>query len=413
MAACRSGGMQAKPGVPGHSYPGLRATRTLQMRASALHSPPPDLRTFDDSAMRTPPPAVTPEQFAEWRSPRRGLNNPQPLSNAVWAWLVHSRLSAFQANESLHGPSSFEAGPGWCFERFGQSRTYLPDGRLVCIAGEHEDYYDPDFYIYNDVVVMTETGEISIFAYPEDLFPPTDFHSATLMDGVILLIGNLGYPKDRRPGHTQVLRLDPETWKISALETYGDMPGWIHEHCAAIAGSGHEIIVTGGRIDRCDGLETIENLDDWCLDTRTWHWTRLSHRDWTRFQLFREDRHRNHLWEMRQLLWSKSMKWHDIDAKTRELTEALGAPPDLDLLTGLYAPAIATAVLGEDPDDFGSFRIHVDDVVVRYQEDDFVIQVTVEGIVPAETLDSLKNDMVRKLSALERVPVICAGIEPQ
>jgi hypothetical protein len=33
------------------------------------------------------------------------------------------------------------------------SLTLLPDGRAIQIGGEHEDYYDPDFCIYNDVFV--------------------------------------------------------------------------------------------------------------------------------------------------------------------------------------------------------------------------------------------------------------------
>ena len=36
----------------------------------------------------------------------------------------------------------------------GRSTVWLPDGRVVLIAGEHEDSYDPDFCIYNDVVVI-------------------------------------------------------------------------------------------------------------------------------------------------------------------------------------------------------------------------------------------------------------------
>ena len=45
-------------------------------------------------------------------------------------------------------------GPVWCFSRFGTSLTELPDGRFVQIGGEHEDFYDPDFCIYNDVTVQ-------------------------------------------------------------------------------------------------------------------------------------------------------------------------------------------------------------------------------------------------------------------
>ena len=97
-----------------------------------------------------------------------------------------------------------DAGPGRCFDRFGQSSNQLPDGRVVCIAGEHEDSYDPDFYIYNDVVIQQPDGRIDIFGYPREVFPPTDFHTATLVGNRIVLIGSLGYPDERRPGETPV-----------------------------------------------------------------------------------------------------------------------------------------------------------------------------------------------------------------
>src|SRR3954465_14529478 len=86
-----------------------------------------------------PDPAVTPELFREWRSPRFGRTNPERMNNPVWEWLVKSRIDAFNANENLNGPDSLEAGPCWCFCRYGQTTTPLADGRTVMIAGEHED----------------------------------------------------------------------------------------------------------------------------------------------------------------------------------------------------------------------------------------------------------------------------------
>jgi hypothetical protein len=44
--------------------------------------------------------------------------------------------------------------PVFCFRRFGRTETKLPNGRIVYIGGEHEDIYDPDLNIYNDVVVF-------------------------------------------------------------------------------------------------------------------------------------------------------------------------------------------------------------------------------------------------------------------
>ena len=93
--------------------------------------------------------------------------------------------------------------PVWCAQRFGQSITFLEDGRVVQVGGEHEDSYDPDFCIYNDVFVH-EGEAIRIHGYPEDVFPPTDFHTATLLGREIVLIGSLGYVGTRKLGVTPV-----------------------------------------------------------------------------------------------------------------------------------------------------------------------------------------------------------------
>jgi hypothetical protein len=101
--------------------------------------PDEDLEQFELAEKYPPGPEVTRELFLEWRSPRYGRSNPERMDNPVWEWLVRSRLSAFYANDDFKGPSPFDAGPGWCFKRFGQSKTTLPDGRIFLIAGEHED----------------------------------------------------------------------------------------------------------------------------------------------------------------------------------------------------------------------------------------------------------------------------------
>ena len=165
---------------------------------------------LDDSgaARIEPGPDVTPELFRVWRSPRLGAQNPERLTNPVWDWLVRSRISAYASSQHF-GIGGSE--PGWSFARFGQSTTTLDDGRVVYIAGEHEDHYDPDFHIYNDVVIRHPDDRIEIFGYPRDAFPPTDFHSATVAGNKIILIGNLGYPNDRRPGTTQVVSIDLAT----------------------------------------------------------------------------------------------------------------------------------------------------------------------------------------------------------
>jgi hypothetical protein len=48
---------------------------------------------------RTLDPAVTPELFREWRSPRLGRSNPERVNNPVWEWLITTKLNAYSANQ--------------------------------------------------------------------------------------------------------------------------------------------------------------------------------------------------------------------------------------------------------------------------------------------------------------------------
>jgi len=338
------------------------------------------------------------------------MGNPHPLTNPVWQWLVETRISAWQATDTF-GASSFDAGPGWCFTRFGQSETTLPDGRTVFVAGEHEDYYDLDFFIYNDVVIVSRDANCEILGYSIDAFPPTDFHSATLVGNRIVMIGCLGYPQDRRGGITQVLSLDCSDWHIERIETHEQGPGWLHRHRAQLSADGNSILVQGGQIDRCDDQMLVENIDDWRLWLNEWRWERLTARRWPRFAVHREDRKMLHLWEMRQALWSKSVGWDDFEPTVERLRRDLGDTPRLDILPELYRPKLAHAVLPDDEAEHQTHRIRIGGVVVRYVEDSFTIQVTVEGELSADDVARLRSDIAAKLEALEQAPIAYRDIE--
>jgi hypothetical protein len=160
---------------------------------------------------RTPPPEVTAELFEQWRLAVRGTLNPQRITNPVWKWLIESRLWPFSASQRFANNIAASVHPSWCFDRYGQSQTKLGDGRTVWIAGEHEDHYDPDFFIYNDVVVISPAGEIEILGYSPETFPPTDFHSATLVDAHLVLVGST----DTR---ARSLADDADEWRRAGLE---------------------------------------------------------------------------------------------------------------------------------------------------------------------------------------------------
>ena len=169
------------------------------------------------------------------------------------------------------------AEPVWCAARFGQSLTLLPDGRAVQIGGEHEDYYDPNFCIYNDVFVHARDGSVAIYGYPESVFPPTDFHTATLVGGYIYVIGSLWYLGTRRPGETPVYRLDIRTLRMGRMEACGEVPGWIYKHRATALKS-HEIRVWGGKVVTANGSGEShqENTASFVLDLECLAWRRES-----------------------------------------------------------------------------------------------------------------------------------------
>ncbi len=215
---------------------------------------------------------VAEEDFRRARSPRYGTANPEQIQEPFWEAMIRSGVTGYVANERFGGPSSFEGNPVWCAQRFGQTVTLLPNGCAVQIAGEHEDHYDPDFHIYNDVFVHEPDGNIRIFGYPETVFPPTDFHTATLVEHFIYIIGSLGY--GRTPIlETPIFRLDTRTFAMERLRATGVSPGWIHRHRATLTPS-REIVVRGGEVVRViDGKQVHEkDSREFILNLERMHW---------------------------------------------------------------------------------------------------------------------------------------------
>jgi hypothetical protein len=187
--------------------------------------------------------------------------------------MIRSGISGYAAKQRYQ--ASDLASPIWCADRFGQSLTFLPDGRIVQIGGEHEDAYMPDFCIYNDVFVHTPDGAIAIYGYPPEVFPPTDFHTATLIGDAIYVIGSLGYQGQRRYGHTPVFRLDLGSFRMDTLPTTGEVPGWIYKH-RAVPVPPRAIRISGGKSVRQQQGQEVhqDNPDTFVLDLDEARWRR-------------------------------------------------------------------------------------------------------------------------------------------
>lgn len=209
-------------------------------------------------------------------TPRPGLDNPEPAAGDFLAAMIRSGANAWQARQEF-GDQDLTR-PVWCYQRFGHTLTRLPDGRYVGIGGEHEDYYDPDFCIYNDVVIHDGHGGSVLYRYPGAAFPPTDYHTATWVDDAIVIIGCLGYPEQRVSGHTPVHRLDLRTMSMERLEAHGPGPGWISRHRADLDSASGGIVIHGGDVWEVssDGPPGIKpNPERFRLNLERVQWERL------------------------------------------------------------------------------------------------------------------------------------------
>ena len=325
--------------------------------------------------------------------------------------------------------------------------------------------FDPDFHIYNDVTIDHPDGKLDIFGYPETAFPPTDFHTATLIDDRILIIGNLGCSKNREDGITQIAELDLKTFAIRLIPSTGAPPGWIHKHIAELAPDRKSILVRGGIIDSAneDSRSLLENPDEWSLDLVTWTWARMTQHPWERHVFSAEGVRHLPLWQIRSLSssikydWDSKLnpeihthqkivsaeKWEEFQhrfGKTNPSAQAdaaglyaKGYNPDLEVFGKLYEPAVPHTAIPEmeSPDEeteeeydengphnwdeedystpgdvFDGTRISVQGVTVRYKSNTGQVILTIEGKLPPATVRILIDDLRGKLEILLNRPVI-------
>ncbi len=353
--------------------------------------------------LQAPPEVVA--QFGHWQLPTRGNANPENQTNAVWSWLIQTQAWPHAAHKAAG--SGEKRSPGWSFSRFGQSETKLPDGTIVYIGGEHEDHYDPDFYIYNDVVVVGPDGSIAILDYPTDIFPPTDFHSATLLEDEILIIGGLRHPGDRDPRETLVFRLWLSDFSMHRVVTQGEAPPWLYGHQAELDPQGKKILCSGGQVAHQPTERAVENLTTWEFDLVSNSWSALETKPFQRWLLVREDEGYNDLWGIEQVVRSsRSTRESKLAARYQAKFEERGHLVDAELFDARFAPPIPHRPIEPDPDSKGlrAHRILVDDVIVRIEEDMHQIVVTVEGQLSSDLLKALERHGLETYRALEGVP---------
>lgn len=359
-----------------------------------------------------PPPDVTRELFLEWRAARRGAAHPERQTNPLWTWLARrSEITAYRVRRHF-GLDEQPRDAGWTNQRYGQSRTPLPDGRVVAIAGEHEDFYDPDFYIYNDVLVTSPDGAIELYGYPPEAFPPTDFHSATLVGEHIVVVGNVGYGPQRGP-QIPIYSLDTRSFTFAKIEAGGADPGWLSQHRAELSVDGRRLTVRGGRREvRHDGRVRLrENPDAYTLDLDARVWTRDTTLPWSIWELGPAEGHHARLY---QIGWMADHAARDDDFDRRryaELEADLGRTPDLALYRLRYSPPLAHERLPRGDEEWDTTRVAIEGVTVRYTEGTGAVRITFEGRLSGEGVAAVVEDARRKLEAIEACPYVATCLD--
>lgn len=316
---------------------------------------------------------ISRELFEAHFCPRFGVANPERMNNPFWEWEIRRRLDGDGVYPSkVRRELGIESGeeafiPTWTFSRMGQTETVLADGTRVFIAGEYEDWYDPDFQIYNDVIVVAPSGEVSIFGYPREIFPPTDFHTATLIGERIIVIGSLGYPEDRRAGMTQVFELSLADYSMKRLPSIGDAPGWIHHHETELDGE-EGILVSSGQVqEEIDGKKRMwRNRSTFAYQLVTGNWRCGSSRASRQWKM----RRRNHR------PWSPGAEFefeHFLTADELKESEGIG-----------------------DEKPYRHRQLTCDGMTIELDFDFNSLEVAIEGEGPAE---EWVNDVMQRVSA--------------
>ncbi len=333
---------------------------------------------------------VTRDQYLRECKRRFGVSNPERHHIATWEMVVRSGADPYWVRKQLAAPPNYDGargeGPDWCFRRFGMTRTEMGDGRTICIGGEHEDWYDPDFCIYNDVIVLrTPPGEISpetrssgveIYGYPESEFPPTDFHSATLSGDRIIVIGRLGYHQDRSPSLTPVYALDTQSYEMREVRASGSPPGWVHEHHASFDPRANAITVRGGKLLADAEREAVRNH--------------------TAF--------RRHLEEMRWEQVAQSEPHRRFVSERSEDGDDNGLSPPAECFRPSRTPHVW---LGMEDRGVETYMLDVGGARVTLMDLYSDVRMLLEGELPPEVLSALQVEFRERLQSATGVPWTC------
>jgi hypothetical protein len=164
------------------------------------------------------------------------------------------------------------------------------DGRVVYLGGDHEDSYDPDFCIYNDVVVFGPKTELRCMDIQKRFSCRSTFtrplSSATESSSLVVWA-------------TQTLaawaihRYMSLTCQVFALPRSRPRGRCQAGSSSTVRNSNREVLssIRGGELieERGGGQRYRRNVEDYALDVGSGVWRRLTNRNWRQFSIRQED----------------------------------------------------------------------------------------------------------------------------
>ncbi len=330
---------------------------------------------------------------------------------AIFQWRMKEDFSPYHIRQHLEKLGYTIEQPIWTFlSRMGQSKTLLPDETKVFIGGEYEDFYDPDFRVYNDIVIQKPDGEIQLWNYSLEQFPATDFHVAHYDKNShsIFLIGNLGYPETRKEGITQVLKVNLKTMNIEQLACFGKMPSWLNHHEMKVINDDELEFKNGYLIKE---KKYLRNLYTWRLSLRTLEWTFPEQTLFDHWTLKSVHLYGFPFHECHSLLWDEEYCENEKFEQTKlEITEHYGKLPNYQIYPQLFIPFENAQISHDD----GEYRKHIcssHGFNFTFFEDDDLVEVIFPDVIPEDFQQKVIDDLKMKLEKISGHHVITEKVD--